>query len=150
MLHYFTALPQDFRIRLQPRFHPIQHGFIDPACDLSIEVGGTATLELADCGEVLIEDQVSSPGRVVQRKRDTMLAKKNVLEREGQSVTHDEPRPLNDCVYTVRFPGDKTGPRQTPDDVVRHDGLQQVPIAVAQSGKELLGNFGLFYLGSHI
>ena len=29
MLHYFTALPQDFRIRFQPRFHPIQHLFID-------------------------------------------------------------------------------------------------------------------------
>jgi hypothetical protein len=46
MLHYFTALPQDFRIRFQPRFHPIQHRFIDPACDLPIGVGGTATLEL--------------------------------------------------------------------------------------------------------
>ena len=47
MLHYFTALPQDFRIRFQPRFHPIQHLFIDRACDLSIGVSGTATLELA-------------------------------------------------------------------------------------------------------
>src|SRR5260370_38874120 len=60
MLHYFTALSQDFRIRFQPRFHPIQYSFVDPACDLAIGVGGTATLELAmpTGGTITIVDPV--------------------------------------------------------------------------------------------
>jgi hypothetical protein len=48
----------------------------------------------------------------------------------------------------MSFPGDKTAPRQTPNDIVRDDGLE-IPVSVAQSGKKLLGNFGLFFLGAH-
>jgi len=75
-----------------------------------------------------------------------MLAQQNVFECEGQSITHDQLGPLNDCVYTMGFPGDKTAPRQTPNDIVRDDGLE-IPVSVAQSGKKLLGNFNEAALG---
>jgi hypothetical protein len=49
-----TALPNDFRIRFHPRFHPVQYRFIDPAYDLPIGIGGTATLEIATPTDVAI------------------------------------------------------------------------------------------------
>ena len=94
-----------------------------------------AITEQADCGKVLIEDQVSSPGRVVQRQRDTMLTKENVLEREGQSITHDELGPLNDYVYK----------QLTKDGIPRFELLQR--FQQKPQGTLLYYVFDLPYLG---
>jgi hypothetical protein len=83
---------------------------------------------------MFIKLAVLTSSSVIERKRDTMLANKNVFECQGQSVTHDELGPPNDRVYTVGLPGDQTAPRQTLDNVFCHDRLQRLPVAVAQSG----------------
>jgi hypothetical protein len=53
---------------------------------------------------VFVEHQVPTPSRVIQGKRDTMSADQNLLEREGQSITHDELCALNNCIDALRFP----------------------------------------------
>jgi hypothetical protein len=53
---------------------------------------------------MFIKLAVLTSSGVIERKRDTMLANKNVFECQGQSVTHDELGPPNDRVYTVGLP----------------------------------------------
>src|SRR5580704_3650136 len=69
-----------------------------------------------------------------------MLAIENMLEREGQSITHNQLGPLDDGLHPALFPRNKAAPGQTPNDVLRHDRLQQVPVAGAQSRQEFPGD----------